>query len=66
MNTSFERGNNRTDEWYTPKWLIDKILRGGVILIWILALRLRISTPQRRVLPRRLMDWRKSGSVGYG
>ena len=25
MNTSFERGNNRTDEWYTPKWMIDAL-----------------------------------------
>ena len=25
MNTSFERGNDRTDEWYTPKWIIDAL-----------------------------------------
>lgn len=25
MNTSFERGHNRTDEWYTPKWIIDAL-----------------------------------------
>lgn len=25
MNTSFERGQNRTDEWYTPKWIIDAL-----------------------------------------
>lgn len=25
MNTSFERGKNRTDEWYTPKWIIDAL-----------------------------------------
>lgn len=25
MNTSFERGNNRTDEWYTPRWIIDSL-----------------------------------------
>lgn len=23
MNISFEQANNRTDEWYTPKWLLD-------------------------------------------
>lgn len=25
MNTSFERGAMRTDEWYTPKELIEKL-----------------------------------------
>lgn len=25
MNTSFERASNRTDEWYTPKWIIDAL-----------------------------------------
>lgn len=25
MNTSFERGDRRTDEWYTPKDLIEKL-----------------------------------------
>lgn len=25
MNTSFERSNNRTDEWYTPKCIIDAL-----------------------------------------
>lgn len=25
MNTSFERSQNRTDEWYTPKWIIDSL-----------------------------------------
>ena len=25
MNTSFERGSNRTDEWYTPKYIIDAL-----------------------------------------
>ena len=25
MNTSFERRKDRTDEWYTPKWIIDAL-----------------------------------------
>lgn len=25
MNTSFERCANTTDEWYTPKWIIDSL-----------------------------------------
>ncbi len=25
MNTSFERCANTTDEWYTPKWIIDAL-----------------------------------------
>lgn len=25
MDISFERGNFRTDEWYTPKWIIDAL-----------------------------------------
>lgn len=25
MNTSFERGEKSTDEWYTPKWLIAQL-----------------------------------------
>lgn len=25
MNTSFERSANRSDEWYTPKWIIDSL-----------------------------------------
>lgn len=25
MNTSFERSTNRSDEWYTPKWIIDAL-----------------------------------------
>ena len=25
MNTSFERANNRTDEWFTPRWIIDAL-----------------------------------------
>lgn len=25
MNVSFERGERRTDEWYTPRWVIDKL-----------------------------------------
>ncbi len=25
MNTSFERCANSTDEWYTPKWIIDSL-----------------------------------------
>ena len=29
MNTSFERSEKATDEWYTPKGLINSILSGG-------------------------------------
>lgn len=25
MNTSFERGRNTTDEWYTPRWILDAL-----------------------------------------
>lgn len=25
MNTSFERSTNPTDEWYTPKWIIESL-----------------------------------------
>lgn len=25
MDTSFERGENSTNEWYTPKWIIDAL-----------------------------------------
>ena len=25
MNTSFERRKDRSDEWYTPKWIIDAL-----------------------------------------
>ena len=29
MNTSFERGKDRTDEWYTPKHIIDSLTCAG-------------------------------------
>lgn len=25
MNTSFERSKQTTDEWYTPKWIVDAL-----------------------------------------
>lgn len=25
MNTSFERSKQTTDEWYTPKWILDAL-----------------------------------------
>ena len=25
MNTTFEKSKNSTDEWYTPKWLVDAL-----------------------------------------
>ena len=31
MNVSFERGENRTDEWFTPEWVIEKLVKAGAI-----------------------------------
>lgn len=30
MNTSFERSSERTDEWYTPKWIIEDLQKAGI------------------------------------
>lgn len=32
MNTSFERSKQTTDEWYTPKWIVDA-LGGGKSMV---------------------------------
>ena len=63
MNTTFEKSSNSTDEWYTPKEIIDALGKfdldpcAPVNPLW---------KQPHKCITRMMTDYRKSGKVVYG
>lgn len=63
MNTTFEKSSNSTDEWYTPKEIIDALGKfdldpcAPVNPLWKTA---------AQMYNKMMTDYHKSGKVVYG